>query len=211
MILILLGAPGTGKGTQAKVLAQRRGWLHLSTGDMLRENVQRETELGKKAKSYMDEGRLVPDQLIIDMLLERISQPDVGDGLVLDGFPRTLPQAEALDRALEASGKSVDSVVMLAVPDEELVRRLSTRWLCRNCGYIANTRLDKCPSCGGSDFYQRQDDQPDKVRVRLETQKPPADMVDFYRRAGKLFEIDGTQSVEQVTSAILNHLGDANS
>jgi len=147
--LILLGAPGTGKGTQAKILAQQRGLLHLSTGDMLREAVASGTELGRRAKSYMDAGALVPDALVIDMLLERIAKPDAAAGFILDGFPRTLAQARALDEALERTGKGVDIALNFVAPDEELVRRLSNRWICRRCGYIANRRLEKCPACGG--------------------------------------------------------------
>jgi adenylate kinase len=203
LILILLGAPGTGKGTQAKLLAEKRGWLHLSTGDMLRENVAAQTELGKQAKSYMDAGNLVPDELIIDMLVDRISRPDVDAGLILDGFPRTLPQAVALDEALTGAGKAVDIAVNISAPDEEIVRRLSSRWLCRNCGHIASSRLEKCPNCGSDQLYQRDDDQPDKVRNRLQTMKPPQDMLSHYRKAGKLCEVDGLQSIEEVTAALL--------
>jgi adenylate kinase len=203
VILILLGAPGTGKGTQAKVLSEKRGWLHLSTGDMLRENVAAQTQLGREAKRYMDEGALVPDNLMIDMLVDRIQKPDVSAGLILDGFPRTLPQAVALDQALEGAGKAVDAAAIIAVPDEELVRRLSTRWICRNCRFITNSQLAKCPQCGSGELYQRDDDQPDKVRVRLERQKPPADMLAHYEKAGKLRRIDGTKSVEAVTKTLL--------
>jgi adenylate kinase len=199
LILILLGAPGTGKGTQAKLLAEKRGWLHLSTGDMLREHVAGQTELGKQAKSFMDSGNLVPDELMINMLLERISRPDVSAGLILDGFPRTLPQAVALDKALTGAGKTVDVAVNITAPDEELVRRLSSRWMCRSCGHIASSKLEKCPNCGSDQLYQREDDQPDKVRTRLGTMKPPADMLAHYRDTGKLREVDGMQSVERVT------------
>jgi adenylate kinase len=203
VILILLGAPGTGKGTQAKLLAEQRGWLHLSTGDMLRESVEKGTELGKHAKSYMDAGNLVPDGLMIDMLVERISQPDVHAGLILDGFPRTLPQAQALDKALAGMGKAVDFAVNISVPDEELVRRLSTRWICANCGHITNAYTEKCPTCGSDELRQREDDQPDKVRVRLETQKPTAEMLAHYRAAGKLHDVDGTRSVQEVKQRLL--------
>jgi adenylate kinase len=199
LILILLGAPGTGKGTQAKLLAEKRGWLHLSTGDMLREHVAGQTELGKQAKSFMDSGNLVPDELMINMLLERISRPDVSAGLILDGFPRTLPQAVALDKALTGAGKTVDVAVNITAPDEELVRRLSSRWMCRSCGHIASSKLERCPNCGSDQLYQREDDQPDKVRTRLGTMKPPADMLAHYRDTGKLREVDGMQSVERVT------------
>jgi adenylate kinase len=206
MILILLGAPGTGKGTQAKLLAQKCGWLHLSTGDMLRENVAQGTELGKEAKQYMDDGRLVPDELMIKMLLERIESPDVEVGLILDGFPRTLPQATALDEALERAGKCVDVAVNLAASDEEVVRRLSSRWMCRNCGTITNNNIDKCPACGSDQLFQREDDKPDKVRTRLETMKPPAEMLGHYRRAKRLCEVDGMQPVGRVTADLLDCL-----
>ncbi len=203
MILILLGMPGTGKGTQAKLLAEGRGWLHLSTGDMLRDNVTQGSELGQKAKQYIDAGHLVPDDLMIKMLLERIESPDVEAGLILDGFPRTLRQAVALDEALERSGKVVDSAVNLATTDEELVRRLSSRWLCRNCGKITNSRLEKCANCGSDRLFQREDDEPEKVRTRLETMKPPAEMLTHYRTAGKLREVDALQPIERVMADIL--------
>ena len=203
MILILLGAPGTGKGTQAKLLSEKRGWLHLSTGDMLRENVAQSTDLGNQAKQYMDAGHLVPDDLMIKMLLARIEAPDVDAGLILDGFPRTLPQAVALEEALQRAGKAIDAAVNLAASDEEVVRRLSSRWLCRNCGKISSSKADRCPNCGSDQLYQREDDQPDKVRVRLETMKPPADMLKHYRTSGKLCEVDGMQPIERVTADLL--------
>jgi adenylate kinase len=208
MYLILLGAPGTGKGTQAKVLAEKRGWLHLSTGEMLRDNVADETELGKAAKTYMDKGVLVPDDLVIKMLVERIREKDASAGFVLDGFPRTVAQAEALDDALEGAGKSVDLAVYITVPDEEIVRRLSGRWLCPNCGaiYQETTNAPKvegvCDRCGHK-LEQRPDDAPDTVRSRLQNQKPPPDMLAHYRGQGRLTEIDGTERVEEVTKALL--------
>lgn len=206
MILILLGAPGTGKGTQAKLLAEQQDWLHLSTGDMLRENVAQGTELGKQAKQFTDAGRLVPDELMIEMLLTRIESADVEAGLILDGFPRTLPQAVALDEALKRAGKAVDAAVDLTATDDELIRRLSSRWMCRSCGKITNDRREKCPHCGSGELYQREDDQPDKVRTRLETMKPPAEMLQHYRDAGKLHEVDGMQPVERVTNDLLRVL-----
>jgi adenylate kinase len=157
----------------------------------------------------MDAGNLVPDKLMIDMLVERIQKPDVEAGLILDGFPRTLPQAVALDEALAGAGKAVDVAVNISAPDEEIVRRLSSRWLCRNCGHIARSKLEECPRCGSGDFYQRDDDRPEKVRNRLETMKPPADMLDHYRDAGKLREVNGMQSVEQVTKDLLDALDGA--
>jgi adenylate kinase len=208
MYLILLGAPGTGKGTQAKVLAEKRGWLHLSTGEMLRDNVANETELGKAAKTYMDKGVLVPDDLVIEMLVERIGHKDAGSGFVLDGFPRTVAQAQALDDALEGAGESVDLAVYITVPDEEIVRRLSGRWLCPNCGaiYQQTTNAPKvegvCDRCGHK-LEQRPDDAPETVRARLQNQKPPPEMLAHYRGQERLAEIDGTEPVEQVTQAVL--------
>jgi adenylate kinase len=208
MYLILLGAPGTGKGTQAKVLAEKRGWLHLSTGDMLRENVANETGLGKAAMTYMDQGVLVPDDLVIEMLVERIGEKDASAGFVLDGFPRTLAQAEALDDALAGAGKSVDQAVYIRVPDEEIVHRLSGRWLCPNCGAIYHETTNAprvegvCDRCGHK-LEQRPDDAPETVRSRLQNQKPPPEMLAHYRGKERLTEIDGKGHVEQVTKALL--------
>jgi len=212
MYLILLGAPGSGKGTQAEVITKQTGWKHISTGDMLREAVVNGSELGKAAKSYMDAGSLVPDDLVIAMLLERIKEPDAADGFILDGFPRSLPQAEALDEALERAGKGIDLALNIAVPDEELVRRLGGRWLCRNCGAIYHEVANpprvagKCDRCG-HELYQRNDDRPETVLARLQNQKPPAAMIAHYRRKGKLFEVDGVQPVEDVTAEILGAIG----
>jgi adenylate kinase len=206
--LILLGGPGTGKGTQAKILAEKFQWLHVSTGDMLREAVKEGSELGRIAKEYMDQGALVPDSLVIKMLIERISRRDAQSGLVLDGFPRNLPQAIALDTAMLDKGKFIDLAVNLAVPDEELVRRLSGRWICRNCGAIYHEQNNpsktpgRCDRCG-DDLYQRNDDKAETVRARLETQRPPPDMLMHYRRAGRLVEIDGTRPVDEVTKMLV--------
>ena len=207
MYLILLGAPGTGKGTQAIILAQRFGWSHISTGDMLREAVANGTELGKTAKGYMDAGALVPDELVVKMLVERLKQPDAAKGFVLDGFPRTLAQAVALDEALQAEGKSIDIAFNIVVPDDELVKRLGGRWLCRNCGAIYHEITNppsvtgKCDRCGG-ELYQRDDDKAETVRARLEKQKPPEDLIQHYRGKSLLFDIDGAQAVEAVTAAL---------
>ena len=204
VFLILLGAPGTGKGTQASLLAEKEAWLHVSTGDMLRDAVNRRTILGEAAKKYMDQGALVPDQLVISMLVERISQPDAQAGLILDGFPRNLAQAEALDDALKRAGRCVDLAVNIAVPDDELVTRLSGRWMCRNCGKIynqANGLPEKCERCGG-ELYQRDDDKPQTVKSRLQKQKPPPEMMAHYRLAGKLVDVNGMQPVDKVTQQI---------
>ena len=204
MFLILLGAPGTGKGTQAQLLAEREGWLHISTGDMLREAVTRKTMLGEAAKKYMDQGALVPDELVIGMLVERIGLPDAQEGLILDGFPRNLTQAKALDEALEGAGRAVDLAVNIAVTDDELVKRLSGRWMCRNCGAIYNVvtgKPERCQRCGG-ELYQREDDKPETVKSRLQHQKPPPELMAHYRLAGKLIDINGMQDVDKVTQQL---------
>ncbi|MPZ50945.1 MAG: adenylate kinase [Dehalococcoidia bacterium] len=214
MYLILLGAPGTGKGTQANILAERFGWPHISTGDMLREAVAQGTELGKATKGYMDQGALVPDDLVVKMLVERLKQPDAAKGFVLDGYPRTLAQAAALDEALADDKKAIDIAFNIVVPDDELVRRLGGRWLCRNCGAIyheiTNPPLTpgKCGRCGG-ELYQRDDDKPDTVRARLEKQKPPEDLMQHYRGKAKLFEIDGSEEVDGVTAALVHGISEA--
>jgi len=208
MYLILLGAPGTGKGTQADLIAERFRWPHISTGDMLREAVARGTDLGKQAKAYMDRGELAPDDLVIAMLVERIGQNDCQGGFLLDGFPRNLAQAEALDRALADASKAIDLAINITVADAELVRRLSGRWLCRDCGAIyhqvtSSPRVaGKCDKCGG-ELYQREDDRPETVRARLERQKPPPELIDHYRRRGRLKDIDGSQPIEAVTAAVM--------
>ena len=212
MHLILLGAPGTGKGTQAKILADRYNWLHVSTGDMLRANIAGGTELGAKAREYMDRGALVPDELVIDMLVKRLEGPDAEAGFVLDGFPRNLAQAEALDEALAREDKTIDMALNISVPEEELVKRLSGRWLCRNCGAIYHEVTNppatpgKCDKCGG-ELYQRDDDRPETVRARLEQQKPPVEMIEHYREGGKLVEINGQQDVDGVTEELVTALG----
>ena len=208
MYLILLGAPGSGTGTQAKVLAGRFRWLHLSTGDMLREAVATGTELGKKAKGFMDSGALVPDELMIGMLVERIGRPDAAAGFVLDGFPRTLGQAKALDEALAAASKSIDLALNIVVPDQELIRRLSGRWICSSCGAIYHEIYNRpkitgrCDLCQG-ELYQRDDDKPETVRNRLEQQRPPKEMMDHYRASGLLMDIDGLQDVAKVTADLI--------
>lgn len=208
MYLILLGAPGTGKGTQADVIAERFRWPHISTGDMLREAVARGTDLGKQAKAYMDRGELAPDDLVIAMLVERIGQSDCQSGFLLDGFPRNLAQAEALDRALADASKAIDLAINITVADAELVRRLSGRWLCRDCGAIYHQVTSpprvagKCDKCGG-ELYQREDDRPETVRARLERQRPPADLIEHYRRKGRLKDIDGSRPIEAVTAAVM--------
>ncbi len=208
MFIVLLGPPGAGKGTQAQRIAAETGLLHVSTGDMFRENVKNQTELGKLAASYMDKGELVPDDVTIRMLVERIGRPDAAEGVMFDGFPRNVVQANALDAALAAGGKTIDRALLIQVDDEELIARLGGRWICRNCGRLYHERNDppkvpgRCDVCGG-ELYQREDDRPEVVRTRLEKQKPPAALIDHYRKAGVLREIDGKQLLDDVTRDLL--------
>ncbi|PFG75344.1 adenylate kinase [Tepidiforma thermophila] len=208
MYIVLLGPPGAGKGTQAQRIAAATGLVHISTGDMFREHVRNNTELGQLANQYMSRGELVPDEVTIRMLIERISRDDAKAGAMFDGFPRNIIQAGALDEALAARGAKVDRALLIKVSDEELVARLGGRWICRNCGRLYHERNDPpkkpgiCDACGG-ELYQRDDDRPEVVRARLEKQKPPADLIDYYRRAGVLREIDGERSLDEVTAALL--------
>ena len=212
MFVVLLGPPGAGKGTQAQRLASATGLLHLSTGDMFRENVREGAELGLLAKRYMDRGELVPDDVTIRMLLERIARPDAAEGAMFDGFPRNLAQARALDEALAARGDAIAHALLIAVSDEELIARLSGRWLCRACGAVYHERNDPprregaCDACDG-ELYQRDDDRPDVVRTRLEKMKPPADLIERYREAAVLREIDGERALDAVTASLLEALG----
>ena len=208
MYLVLLGPPGAGKGTQAQRVAAATRLLHISTGDMFRENVKNETPLGKLANEYMSKGELVPDEVTIKMLLERISRDDAKAGALFDGFPRNVVQAEALDAALAGQGAKVDHALLISVRDEELISRLGGRWICRNCGRLYHERNDPpkapgvCDACGG-ELYQREDDRPEVVQSRLEKQKPPAGLIDHYRKGGVLKEINGEQSLDTVTAALL--------
>lgn len=208
MFIVLLGPPGAGKGTQAQRIADATKLLHISTGDMFRENVKSGTELGKLANEYMAKGELVPDEVTIRMLLERISRPDAAEGAMFDGFPRNVAQATALDEALAGKGAKIDHALLISVADEELVARLGGRWICRNCGRLYHERNDPpkktgvCDNCGG-ELYQREDDRPEVVSARLEKQKPPAALIQHYRDAGVLKEIDGQQPLDAVTTALL--------
>lgn len=185
MYVIFFGPPGVGKGTQAALVADRCGWAHISTGDMLRGHVARGTELGAKAKVYMDQGLLTPDELVIDMFLDRLKELGDDQGFVLDGFPRTLPQARALDEALAKHGASIDCAVNITAPDDVLIDRLM----------------------GRARESDRSDDTPEAFRTRLEVQKPPAELLAHYRDAGKLKDVDGQPDVETVTDAISDVLG----
>jgi len=210
----LLGPPGAGKGTQASVLAERLGIAHVASGDLFREALAQGTELGLLAKSYMERGALVPDDVTTAMVMERLSRPDCSRGAILDGFPRTIGQAKALDEALAQRGQAVDKVLYINVSSEELLRRLSGRLICKSCqaSFHQITRPPKrdgvCDECGG-ELYQRADDAPDTVRERLEVyfaQTEP--LVRYYREAGKLIEINGEQSITKVQEDLLRALGD---
>jgi adenylate kinase len=217
LYLILLGLPGAGKGTQAALLAERTGIAHITSGGIFRENISRETELGRKVKPYVEKGLLVPDDLTIGMLLDRIARDDAREGFVLDGFPRNVDQAKALDEALAREGKAIDSALYISVSIDELVRRLGGRWNCRACAAVYHEQSmppkarGVCDNCGG-ELYQREDDNPDVVRTRIDVNlKETEPLLDYYRRAGKLVEVDGERDVEQVTRQLLAALGRAES
>ncbi len=198
-----------GKGTQAAILAEKTGLVHITTGELFREAIRQETELGKQAKVYYDRGQLVPDHLTIAMLLERLSKGDCTGGCILDGFPRTLEQATALDEALAREGRDIDKVVYIQAPQDELLSRLSGRWNCRQCGSVYHERFQppreagRCDQCGG-ELYQREDDKPETARKRLEVYaQQTVPLIDYYRERGKLVEIDGHKSVEDVAENLL--------
>ena len=199
MRLILLGPPGAGKGTQAKSLSQALGVAHVSSGDLLRDHQARGTELGLLAGSYMRQGVLVPDDVVIKMILERLEDEDCRAGMVLDGFPRTLEQAVALDEAL--ADEAIDRVLHMVVKAEELTRRLGGRLVCRSCQtpYRQETAPERCSACGG-ELYQREDDGEEAVKKRIQVyQAQTAPLVDYYRDQGKLADVDGEQTIDEVS------------
>ena len=213
MKVIMLGAPGAGKGTQAKKIAAKYQIPHISTGDIFRANIKEGTELGTKARAYMDKGELVPDELTCDLVVDRISKPDAANGYVLDGFPRTIPQAEALTRALEGRGEKIDFAINVEVPDENIVRRMGGRRACLKCGatyhveYNAPKVENVCDVCQG-ELVLRDDDKPETVQKRLSVyhaQTQP--LIDYYKAEGVLAEVDGTQDIDVVFQDITKILG----
>lgn len=213
MKIIMLGAPGAGKGTQAKKIAEKYQIPHISTGDIFRANIKNGTELGKKAKTYMDQGLLVPDELVVDLVVDRVGQDDCKNGYVLDGFPRTIPQAQSLDTALAKLGEKIDYAINVEVPDENIIRRMGGRRACVGCGatyhivYNAPKTEDVCDTCGEK-LILRDDDQPETVQKRLTVyhdQTQP--LIDYYEKAGALKEVDGTVDMEDVFAAIVEILG----
>ena len=214
MKIIMLGAPGAGKGTQAKMIAEKCGIPHISTGDIFRANIKNGTELGAKAKEYMDKGLLVPDELVCDLVVDRIQQSDCEKGYILDGFPRTIPQAEALEAALNAIEQKLDYAIDIDVPDENIINRMSGRRACVGCGATYHvvfnpTKVEgKCDVCGES-LILRDDDKPETVKKRLDvyhTQTQP--LIDFYSARKVLVEVDGTQSMDKVFEDIMKILGE---
>jgi len=205
LYLILLGLPGAGKGTQAARLTKETGLVQVTTGELFRENIREGTELGQKAKPYYDAGQLVPDELTIGMLLDRLSQPDCRNGCMFDGFPRNLKQAEALEEALASQGKQIGKAVHMRVDTEELVRRLAGRWTCPQCGAVYHQvnqppkQPGICDVCG-SQLRQRADDRPDVVRTRLEVNlKELEPLLDYYRNQDKLIEVEGQRDPDEIT------------
>ena len=214
MKIIMLGAPGAGKGTQAKMIAEKCGIPHISTGDIFRANIKNGTELVAKAKESMDKGLLVPDELVCDLVVDRIQQADCEKGYILDGFPRTIPQAEALENALNAIEQKLDYAIDIDVPDENIINRMSGRRACVGCGATYHvlfnpTKVEgKCDVCGES-LILRDDDKPETVKKRLDvyhTQTQP--LIDFYTERKVLVEVDGTQSMDKVFDDIMKILGE---
>jgi len=212
MNLIMAGPPGAGKGTQAAMLAERLGITHVASGDLFREALKAETELGLTAKSYMDRGELVPDEVTIAMIRERLLKPDCDEGIILDGFPRTIEQAKALKELLVEQEKTIDAALFIDASEDELVRRLSSRWTCRNCQAIYNLisnpprEKGKCDICGG-ELYQRADDLPETVRNRIRVywdQTSP--LIDYYRDEGLLITIESEGGIDRVQAKILEAL-----
>ena len=213
MKIIMLGAPGAGKGTQAKKIAEKYQIPHISTGDIFRANIKNGTELGKKAKTYMDQGLLVPDELVCDLVVDRVKQEDCKNGYILDGFPRTIPQAESLDEALGQMGESLDYAINVDVPDEHIVNRMSGRRACVGCGatyhivYAPTKKEGVCDVCG-AELILRDDDKPETVQKRLSVyHEQTQPLTDYYKGKGILKDVDGTKDMDVVFQAITDILG----
>lgn len=214
MKIVMLGAPGAGKGTQAKMIAEKYGIPHVSTGDIFRANIKNGTELGKEAKQYMDQGKLVPDELTVKILLDRVAQDDCKNGYVLDGFPRTIPQANVLDEALTKLGDRIDYAVNVDVPDDNIINRMGGRRACVACGatyhivYNAPKAEGICDTCG-KELIIRDDDQPETVKNRLKVyHEQTQPLIDFYEGKGVLKSVDGTADMKDVFAAIVEILGE---
>ncbi len=214
MKIIMLGAPGAGKGTQAKKIAAKYEIPHISTGDIFRANIKNGTELGKKAKTYMDQGLLVPDELVVDLVVDRVNQEDCSNGYVLDGFPRTIPQAESLKKALASMGQEMDYAINVEVPDENIIHRMSGRRACVDCGstyhleYAPTKEEDICDNCGGS-LILRDDDKPETVKKRLDVyHEQTQPLIDYYANEGILRDVDGTIDINDVFAEIVKVLGE---
>ena len=210
--IVLLGPPGVGKGTQAKILSERTRLAHISSGDLFRENLKNQTELGKLAQTYMTRGELVPDDVTIGMIRDRLSRSDCKNGAILDGFPRTPTQAEALESILKEFNGQVDAVPVIVVAENELVQRLSNRWTCRASGHIFNGKTNPPKEAGkcdfdASDLYQRDDDTAATVKHRIQVyMNQSLPLISYYRERGKLVEIDGMRPIEEVTQALMDAL-----
>ena len=212
MYIILLGAPGAGKGTQAVMLAEKMKLVQVASGDLFRKALQQETDLGKKAKVYMEKGQLVPDEITIQMVLERLAAPDCEKGAILDGFPRNIKQAKALDKAMAKLSRTIDKVTYIKVSEGELLKRLGGRWICRKC-QAPYHEVDsppkvagKCDRCGG-ELYQRADDNVETVKKRLKVYfEETSPLIDYYKKAGKLVEINGEGSAEEINRRIMTAL-----
>ncbi len=210
--IVMLGPPGVGKGTQAKILAEKTGLAHVSSGDLFRENIKNQTELGQLAQSFINKGELVPDDVTIAMVRERLSRMDCQAGAILDGFPRTPTQADALKQMLVEFGGDVDYVPFISADDEVLITRLSGRWTCRANGHVFHTTFNPPQQPGvcdldGSELYQRDDDKAETVTRRIQVyMQQTAPLIEYYREAGKLVKIDGAQPIEKVTAALVKAL-----
>lgn len=207
MNIVLLGAPGAGKGTQAQKLVETYGLAHISTGDLLRAAVKAQSELGKQAQSYMEAGKLVPDELVINLVKERLGEKDAEAGFILDGFPRNTAQAVTLDSELADMHKELDAAVLIDVKPEVIIERLSSRRTCKSCGYTAPAGTDVCPRCGG-EMYQRDDDKPETIKNRLDVyEKSTSPLVEYYKGQHILVSVDGDRDVDEVFADVQELLG----